>query len=99
MLTIHQLLPSVLGLALVLLTSCADTSQSSAQEKTSEIDQKILVEKDRLEELQSNRRMMLRGAADGAVDTTEIDQEIQQSEDQIEELDTARRMMLRGADG
>lgn len=99
MLTIHQLLPSVWGLALVLLTSCADISQSSDQEKTSDIDQKIVAKQERLDDLQSNRRMMLRGAADGAVDTTEIDQEIQQSEDQLEELDSARRMMLRGADG
>lgn len=95
----NALLPFVFGLSLVLLNSCADSPQPFGHGKTSEIDQKILVEKDRLEELQSNRRMMLRGAADGPVDTTEIDQEIQQAQDQIEELDTARRMMLRGADG
>ena len=77
------------------LSSCVTTGASSID--TRSIDQKILAAREQVEELDTARRMMTRGAADDVADTREIDKKLAIAKDDLVELETARAMMLRGA--
>jgi len=84
------------------LTSCAtfkDGAGDSPTAASGDLDQQIQAATGELEDLQTARRMMTRGAADGTPDTAEIDHKIKAATDRLEDLKTARRMMGRGNAG
>ena len=84
------------------VTSCTTFKSGAGDSPTAasgDLDQQIQDATGELEDLQTARRMMTRGAADGTPDTAEIDKKIKAATDRLEDLKTARRMMSRGNAG